>query len=461
MWLVDKLANVVSGLGTAKDKAFHDRHVFTGLTRAEIDAAYRGDWVARKAIDIPPHDEVKNGRDWQAEGDQIELLEAEEKRLGYWPKLLRARKLARLYGGSVIVLGTNDPDPSQELRIDVIQKGGLTYLHVLNRFEISAGEVNRDVMSLFYGQPLYWEVKGANGTQARLHPSRVVRFIGNELPDTETSVEPWFGDSVLESIMEAVRHVGLASQGVAALLHEAKVDIIKVPNLMESLASADYQSTLITRFTLANQMKSMVNAVLLDAEEEWDQKQVSFATLPDIMDRYMQAVSGAADIPTTRMLGQAPQGMNSTGDGDYKNYLDRIAAGQELELRPALEPLDECLIRSALGARPDDIHYTWAPLWQMSEKEKAEIAKSKAETTEIYANGALVPIDALAKAAVNQLVEDGTYPGLEAAIDESELEVGEVDPDALQPGGNGEEGAADPQGNGQPTANRTDPRAAS
>src|SRR5690606_38908414 len=88
---------------------------------------------------------------------------------------------------------------------------------------------------------------------------------------------------------------------------------------------------------------------------------------------------------------------------------------------PALANLDECLIRSALGSRDPDIHYVWNPLWQMSEKEKAEIFKTKSDAARTIAgNGGLesplMPIEALSDAFVAELVEDGTLSGLEGAI---------------------------------------------
>lgn len=103
--------------------------------------------------------------------------------------------------------------------------------------------------------------------------------------------------------------------------------------------------------------------------------------------------------------------------------------------------LDECLIRSALGSRDEDIHYTWAPLWGMSEKEKAEVFKTKADGARAIAgNGTsppLMPIEALSDALVNELVEDGSLSGLEAAIDEygklSEQEEGEEEVAAALP----------------------------
>jgi hypothetical protein len=97
--------------------------------------------------------------------------------------------------------------------------------------------------------------------------------------------------------------------------------------------------------------------------------------------------------------------------------------------------LDECIIRSALGGRDPDIHYTWAPLWGMSEKEKADVFKTKADGARAIAGTGtsppLMPIDALSDALVNTFIEDGSLPGLEAAIEEygklSEQEEDETD----------------------------------
>lgn len=85
--------------------------------------------------------------------------------------------------------------------------------------------------------------------------------------------------------------------------------------------------------------------------------------------------------------------------------------------------LDECIIRSATGARDPDIHYDWNPLWQLGETEKATIFKTKADAARTIAGKggmepALMPIEALSDALVNELVEDGALAGLEAAMEE-------------------------------------------
>lgn len=428
MWVFDRLVNLVSGLGSAKDKASSSIFALALMGKDQLDAAYRGDWIARKVVDIPAFDETRAWRNWQAEQDQIEAIEAEEYRHGIQMKVAAARVRARLYGGAALYLGVDGGQPAEELDLRRVGKGGLKYVHVLNRYEIQPGELELDPQSPLFGEPKKYTLTSASKASIDIHPSRVIRFVGADLPDRNLMLDGW-GDSVLQAVDDAVKHAGSAAAAIAALLQEAKVDVIKMPNLMEMVATEEYRQRVIDRFTLANTAKSMVNAILLDAEEEWSQKQVSFAQLPEVLNTYLQIASGAADIPATRLLGQTPGGLQSTGESDLRNYYDRISAGQNLNLRPALYRLDEVIIRSALGDRPPEIHYAWAPLWQISEKERAEIAESKAKTTKTYADTGLLPDPALGKALQNQLVEDGTFAGLAEAIAEFEAAANTDDPD--------------------------------
>lgn len=414
---LDTLTNLVAGLFSGKDKLAHDRFGLVPQDRGQLDAAYRGDWIARKAIDVPAFDMTREWRRWHAAQPQIEAIEAEEARLGLQRKVARALRLARLYGGAALVLGIGDAEPSQPL--PAIGLGGLRYLHVMHRWEIAPGEIDRDVLSPGFGEPGWYQL-ASTGRSVRLHPSRVVRLLGAELPDGPAQGFDGWGDSVLQAVMDAIRQAGLATQGVATLIHEAKLDVIRIPNLTQNLSQAEYAGKLIDRFTLANTMKGLVNALVIDKEEEWDRKQLSFAQLPEIMQQYLQIAAGAADIPATRLLGQAPAGLNATGEGDIRNYYDRIAAEQRVMLAPALRRLDEALIASALGNRPPEVHYDWAPLWQLSAVETAAVAKTKAEATSIYAAGGLIPSDVLARAVRNQVIEDGLYPGIEAAYAEAD-----------------------------------------
>jgi phage-related protein (TIGR01555 family) len=245
-------------------------------------------------------------------------------------------------------------------------------------------------MSEFYGQPEYWTVNGNGGRQVQLHPSRVILINGRKAPSRMGGNSIW-GDSVWLHPRDAVTNADAGAAVIGALLQEAKIDVVRQPNLMTGMASAEYESILIQRYRMAAMLKSVANVLLLDKEDEWDQKQVTWAGLPDVMTTLLTILSGAADIPVNRLMGTSAKGLNATGEGDLRNYYDNVKSKQELTLSPALAPLDEILIRSGLGDRPELVWYDWNPLWQPTEKEQAEVDKPEAETTDIYARTALIP----------------------------------------------------------------------
>lgn len=433
----DSLTNLVSRMGTTRDKASASYYGFVPLTDEQILVAYKTAWLPRKIVDIPAFDSVRAWRDWQAEDNQIELIEAEEKRLNVKGKVHEAKIKARLWGGAAIMLGTGDSDLSQPLDVDRIGKGGLKYLTVLTRRHLAAGERDTDPASEFFGKPKFYTLSTATAQQLTIHPSRLVIFTGNTDPDEDLSTQMGWGDSVLQSTMDAIKQADGTAANIASLVFEAKIDIIRIPNFMASLADEGYKSKILDRYTLAMQGKGINGTLMLDKEEEYESKSASFATLPDVLDRFLQIVSGAADIPATRLLSQAPAGMNATGESDLRNYYDRLSAMQELEMEPAMARMDECIIRSALGSRDPAIYFDWAPLWGLSEKERADIFKTKADGARALAgtgtSPALMPIDALSDALVNTFIEDNSLPGLEAAIEEyGKLSEQEDDPEEVE-----------------------------
>lgn len=422
--LGDSLTSLVANINTKRDKAASTFYAQPLLSDEEILNAYRGAWLPRKIIDIPAFDSVRAWRDWQAKGGQIELIEAEEKRLNVKGKLLQTRIRARLWGGAALMIGTGESDLAKPLNVAKVGKGGLKYLTVLTRRQLTAGEIERDPASEWYGKPQAFRLKSMLRGQVDIHPSRLVMFNGNEQPDDDLSLGAYqgWGDSVLVSVMDAIKQADGTAANIASLVFEAKVNVIRIPEFMQSLGDPTYRAKLLERYTLAATSKGINGDLLLDKDEEFEQKTASFAQLPEVLMSFLQIVSGASDIPATRLLGQSPAGMNATGESDLRNYYDRLQAMQEVEMTPAMSVMDECLIRSATGARDKDVHFRWAPLWGMSEKEKADVFKTKADAGRALAgtgtSPALLPIDALSDALVNTFIEDGSLPGLEAAMEE-------------------------------------------
>jgi uncharacterized protein len=420
-YLFDTFTNFLSGMGVVgRDKLVSAQYVTRVWTRQELEASFRSDWIARKAISIPPFDATREWRSWQAEGDQIEQLEKTEKRVQLQLKLQQALTKARLYGGGLILIGV-DGNMEKELDPEKIPKDGLKFLHVLAPHQVTIEDLEKDIESPYYGQPQFYVMRDDSGKagvrDVKIHPSRMVRLTGNDTPDPMTNFG--WGDPMLQVIHDAVNAAGTVTGSVATLIAEAKFDVIKGPGLTEIFSTEAGTNRIIKRFSEANVAKSVINGVLMDAEEEWQRIGVNFAGMPEVLQMYLQIAAGASDIPVTRFLGQAPAGLNSTGESDVRNYYDRIASDQELRLTPALDKLDKAIMRSALGTYDEEIFYNWNSLWQIDDGAKATIAKQKADAAQVDVNSGLVPFEALVQGRVNQLIEDGTYPGLEAAVEEA------------------------------------------
>lgn len=444
----DGLANALSGLNTERDKAAHSYYAEPTIDAMELVNAYRGSWMARKIVDIPALDSCRNWRAWQASQDQIEAIEAEEKRLNVRGKVLEARKKARLFGGAAVYADFGD-DASKPLDVTRVAKGGIRFLTVFTPRQLVPGEIETDPMSEFFGMPKDFTIAGGATGQATIHPSRLTTFYGNDLPDRDiTSSAFGWGDSVLIAVMSAVKQAESASANINSLIYEANVDVVSIEGLAEILKLPGGEDKVRDLLKMNLDAKSNLRALVLDAKNNYQRKAVSFASLPDLMDRFDQHAAGAADIPMTRFMGMSPGGMNSTGESDLRNYYDRVSAGQTLEMGPAMMRLDEALIRSGTGTRDAAIHYEWNPLWQLSETDKATIFKTKADAARTIAGTGgtsepLMPIEALSDALVNELIEDGSLAGLEGAMeeygklseqeDEGEDEAAAIAPPALQP----------------------------
>jgi phage-related protein (TIGR01555 family) len=487
----DSFTNFVSGLMTPKDRVTWSQPTIELLSFAELDMLYRGDWICRKIIDLPAFDSTREWRAWHADPTQIEDIEAVEKAMGLQRKIRRAMTQARLYGGAAIIFGISGQRFTDPLDLDAVKKDDLKFIHVLSRHQLAAGAIIRDVTSPWYGEPSYYlrsnvptppapvEIDvsgdlsglppGAGDQQLYIHPSRVVRLTGNDYPDIDSAPDGW-GDSVLQSVYSAIRASDLVVSSAAHMMSEAKIDVIRIPGLTETLATNSGTNKLIGRFTNANTAKSVVNALLLDKTEEWDRKQLELSGIPKVLEQFLLICSGAADIPATRMLGRAPAGMDATGESDTRNYYDKLSSEQAETLKPALNRLDEVVIRSALGSRPDEVDYEWNPLWQMDEDTSSKVAYQKAQAHKIDVDNGLINPEVLREARINQLIEDGFYPGIEQAIEEFGSEPDEedilesamkkarvgmggdpnVDPNAPKPGEGSPASEGDPRTAGKP-----------
>ena len=463
-FVTDGLANLVSGAGTTADKRMHGFYTRPFILPEQIESSYRSSWMMRKGIDLPPFDMTRNGRDWQMDEADVAKIEREEKRLRLWSKLRQALVLGRL-GGGLIVMGIGNENPETPVGDGKRGSGSLRYLHVMNRWQVGLGQIVMDPADDLFGQPEYFQINFGTGgaNSVKIHPSRIIAFRGKQNPNLfGTAGDDWFwGDPLMLTVQDTVKNADAAMNGFASLIEEAKVDTVAIPGLTQLLATDENTALVMKRITVANQMKSMHNTRILDAGrgkdapgETWETRQIAWTGMPDMIRVYAAAVAGAFDIPATRFLGKSPDGMNASGDSDENNYIAKVRADQENDLRPALDQIDAVLMPSAGVTLTDEAWYTFPSLKEMSEADKATIFKTKMDAITALQATASIPAPAFDLALQHTAVEEQWLDGLDAElakIPDDELvpsmiasDPSEDDPASTQTGEGGDP-AADPE----------------
>ena len=301
----------------------------------------------------------------------------------------------------------------RELHPESIGPGGLKFLHPVSRWQLATPLVNRDPLDPWFGEPTFYEVVAPTRGALQIHPSRVIRFLGNELPDPSLGVSVW-SDSILQTLYDAIHAVALTNAGATSLMHEAKVDVVTVPNLSEHLSSAATTDQLSARFAYAAAMKSINNLLLLGDGESWARQKIDFAGLPEMVRTFLQVAAGAADIPVTRLLGQCPAGLRHRRQRHPQLLRHDLGPPGARPAAAARAPrhADPALRRP----RPRRPHLRVPPPLADGRRRQSRVALQKAQTTQIYAGLGLWPGDVTARLVQAQLGEDGTYPGAEAVF---------------------------------------------
>ncbi len=380
----DGLLNVVSGLGSAKARnpasyLAPDHR----LDRNELENFYRFYWIA-KAVDIRPWDMTRQWRTFECEDidpKQVKAIENVEREVSASEKVRQALQWASLYGGAGIIMHVDGHGYlDKPLDYTKIKKGQLKRLSPVDRWELI------ESMSIEYN-PLHPDFKTAefyrvaNDTTAQqIHRSRIIFFRGRDMPIRITRRLRGWGDPDVQRWYQAITNNETLASAIVEGVHQSNIDVVGVKGLANLLAMKGGEQKAMDRFMTMDMCKSMLNMSIIDVDDSFTRNAFPFSGLPDIYRVFLEVLASATDIPITRLLGSSPAGLNSTGEGDIRNYYDSIKSEQENKLAPKLNQLDEVLVRSALGDYPEDLTYEFDSLWQLTPEEEATLRQTQVST---------------------------------------------------------------------------------
>lgn len=427
---LDAFSNVLARLGAGTPNLLEGtEYSLQRMSRDfnTLNALYRESWIVRRIIDVIPADMLKN---WITitsglDPDVEKRLSLTLRRTQLIDKLKRGMQWGRLYGGAlgVMLVKHQGYDLSQPLQLDWIMPGDFAGLLIFDRWNgvNPSSELIEDISDPDYGYPKYYTVTDpAGGGSVKIHHSRVIRFTGNTLPFWEEIAEMQWGASVVESVFDELKKRDNVSWNIAQLTFMANIRVLKMQDLGQLLAATDSESQaeLLRTLEAQNMLLNNMGMQVMDAADGLETHQYTFGGLADCYQQFIMDISGAAEIPVTRLFGRSPSGLNATGESDLQNYYDMIAEKQESYLRPILNKVLPPFIISTLGSLPDDFDFEFDPVAEPSDKERADLAKCGTDNVVAAYNAGLIS----QRTALKELKQQSERTGVWTNITDEDIE---------------------------------------
>lgn len=327
---------------------------------------YKTFGILGKVIDIPVDDAYKDGGfDLEADSiseNELKKLEDNIRRLQSIDKLKMARKWARLYGGSALVIA-DGKDLSKPLNFKNLYNMPFDIVPV-DRWQLQYSEPNVNIPNGKWILTNYGKI-GNNGNTTVIDNSRIFIMPGKIAPYLiQQQVNGW-GISVFEQIFQDMSQFFKARNVMFELLDEAKTDVLKLATLQTALTSANGENALRRMVDMIAQNKNYKSQITLSTDDEYEQKQMSFSGFEGILKEIRVMIAGSANMPVNKLWGEGVTGFGS-GEDSLENYNSQI----QNEIRSADEAAIDWILKihcyHLFGREIPDLTKIWKNLRVLS-----------------------------------------------------------------------------------------------
>lgn len=379
--------NTVTSFGTSRDKTMYGRPMpVCPLAFQTLDDLYNGNDIAARMIDVPPEESMRKGYTALADEESVDDVEGYTALLELHDvhnKIVEADCWGRLYGRGSIIMYVNDGQTfDKPLQIERVR--GLDSLVVVDRRWLTPASFYRDGPKA--GLPDVYSLHRPSGLAEQsllIHDTRMVLFGGARTSWLDFVQLNYSDYSVLQRCTDQLRGFETAFKSAELMLTEGPQSAYGIKDLPSYIGTIG-EKKLQNRIAMIEQARSMLNALVYDKDNEaWERKPMAFTGIDDLLDKFMLRIAASVRIPVTILMGQSPAGMNATGDSDFRWFYDQIATRQRNMLAPRVQYLIRVMLAS-LGKQPKKVEVEFHKLWTPTEKEAAEIEKSKADTAAVY-----------------------------------------------------------------------------
>jgi len=372
--------NIYNALGYQTTITYEDyatRYLRQDMAKAIINRPVKDTW--RGEVNIIENDvegESQLEEQWKELDSKLKLKSA----------FVRLDKLAGLGEYAVLLLGLNDVAEPKDWK-ESVRKGKLELLYVkpVAKGSVEVHEYDKEANSKRYGLPNIYSVRLKQGGTdkediLRVHYSRVVHVVDEMLEDEIEGVPRL--QAVFNRLMDLEKLVG----GDAEMFWRG--------------ARPGYHGDVKEGFKLTEEMKD----ALREQFDEYEHNLRRFITAQGMdfkdlaqqisdpknhVDIQVQMISAVTGIPKRILMGSERGELASSQDRD--EWLSFIQARREEYAEPRIiRPfVDVCIELKILPAPKGEYQVEWPDLFALSEKERVEIGKVRAEAIAKYASSAM------------------------------------------------------------------------
>jgi phage-related protein (TIGR01555 family) len=364
-------AGNTSALSSPWELAYNNSYYFISMNRVICTYAYTMHGVIRTLVDLPVYDAFRGGLDFKSDEldeDDIQKLQDYIKKEKVLKALVDAIRWDRLYGGAGLIINTNDDYAKKFNREKINENSKLSFISA-DRWELSLQGI--PFQQDGQGDPIIQRFDYYGRT---VDASRVIKIIGEEAPALARRRLQGWGMSVFECVLREINQY-LKNQNVLfELMDEAKIDVYKLKDFNSKVLSKLAQGKVVRRITIANAMKNFANAIMIDSEDDYQQKQLTLSGVAETLVQIRIGIAAATRMPLSKLFGMGATGFSS-GEDDIENY-NTIVERERERSGYVLDEILPIICRKLFGYEPD-LHYEFKPLRVLTAIDEENVKSAK------------------------------------------------------------------------------------
>lgn len=345
------------------------------LIRAGIETIV--DDMTRKFIDLTSQGE----EDLSA---KISELESDLQRFRVKSFFNRALSTTGYQGGCLVYIDMGELDDEEKrvplyLDSSTFKQGSFKGFKIIEPINVYPGVYNSsDPTSDDYFNPETWYILGKE-----YHKSRFLYFAQNEVPLLLKPLYNFFGISLSQQVLEYVQNFTENRRSAQRLLNKFSLTIWKTD--MSAFLSGGDCNSLTQRVKYFNAQRNNDGTALIDKElEDMVQINTPLSGVTDIVSMSLDLAPVILGISKDKYFGDLPKGLNASSEGTNRIYYDKIQSLNEKICYDNVEKVLKILQLNRYGEINNNISFQFSPLWEMDERERAEINKIHADTAAVY-----------------------------------------------------------------------------